>query len=483
MCPFSLIWSAKHATDIYLSKSLPMTFIETINKRCLKKLRIYLIVILVAALGTPHPAVAAPNFIRDAEIENLLRDYLNPIFKAAGLKPRAIQMVLINDGTINAFVAGGQRIFIHTGLLMATKNPNQVIGVLAHETAHIAGGHLARLRRQLDKASTAAIIGALLGVVAAVGAAASGGNNSSQAGVGVLAGTQAIGRRSLLQYQRAQEAAADQAAFKYLDRVGQSSRGMIEMFQKLADNSLLSLRNVDPYSLTHPVPRSRIAFLERNVGKSRFYNKKDSPSLMLRHRLMQAKIRGFGASPQAVFRRYPVSDTSLPARYARAITFYRNVNLKRALREIDSLIKSQPKYPYFWELKGQALFENGKAQRAIAPFQKAVSLAPSSGLIRISLAQAMLSANAQKNARSAIKQLTLARRSEPNSSSLYRFLAIAQAQLGRIGQADLASAESAFRAGDLKLAKVRATKAKRILKKGTPGWIRANDILNYNHRK
>jgi len=459
-----------------------MTFIETIGKNCLIKLRIYLIVLLVAALGTSYPAVAAPKFIRDAEIENLLRDYLNPIFKAAGLKPRAIQMILINDGTINAFVAGGQRIFIHTGLLMATKNPNQVIGVLAHETAHIAGGHLARLRRQLDKASTAAIIGALLGAVAAAGAAASG-SNSAQAGVGVFSGAQSIGRRSLLQYQRAQEAAADQAAFKYLDRVGQSSRGMIEMFQKLADNSLLSLRNVDPYSLTHPVPRSRIAFLEQNVGKSRFYNKKDSPKLMLRHKLMQAKIRGFGASPQSVFRRYPVTDTSLPARYARAISFYRNVNLKRALREIDSLIKSQPKYPYFWELKGQALFENGQAQRAIAPFQKAVSLAPNSGLIRISLAQAMLSANAQKNARSAIKQLTLARRSEPDSSSLYRFLAVAQAQLGRIGQADLASAESAFRAGDLKLAKVRATKAKRILKKGTPGWIRANDILNFKHRK
>jgi len=243
----------------------------------------------------------------------------------------------------------------------------------------------------------------------------------------------------------------------------------------------LSLRNVDPYSLSHPVPRARIAFLEKNIGKSRFYNRKDSPGLILRHQMMQAKLRGFQASPQSVFRRYPVSDTSLPARYARAISFYRNVDIKRALREIDALIRSQPKNPYFWELKGQALFENGKSQSAIAPLEKAVSLAPKAGLIRILLAQAMLAARPKKNAKSAIRQLTIARRSEPNSSSLYRQLAIAQAQLGRIGLADLASAESAFRFGDLKLAKARAARANRVLKKGSPGWIRANDILNYKH--
>jgi len=466
-----------------LSKFLPMTLTKINCQRYMARLRACLIIVLAVSLGTVYPAKAAPKVIRDAEIENLLRDYLNPIFKAAGLKPKAIQMILINDSTLNAFVAGGQRIFIHTGLLIATKNPNQVIGVLAHEAAHIAGGHLSRLRRQLDKASTASIIGALLGIAAAAGAAASGSGNSAQAGVGVLTGTQAIGRRSLLRYQRAQEAAADQAAFKYLERAGQSPRGMIEMFQKLADSSLLSLRNVDPYSLTHPVPRSRMAYLERNVGKSRFYNKKDSAKLLLRHQLMQAKIRGFGASPQSVFRRYPVSNTSLPARYARAISYYRNANLSQAIREIDSLIKSQPKYPYFWELKGQALFENGKGRQAVAPLQKAVSLAPKSGLIRISLAQALLADNSKKSAQKAIRQLIIARRSEPQSPSLYRFLAIANSRLGRIGQADLASAESAFRVGDLNLAKERARKAKRRLKKGSPGWIRASDILDYKQRK
>jgi len=366
-----------------MSHKPSMTFVKSIGEHYLKNMRLCLIALLIASLGMASPAMAAPNIIRDAEIENLLRDYLNPIFKAAGLKSQAIQMILVNDGSINAFVAGGQRIFVHTGLLLTTKNPNQLIGVLAHETGHIAGGHLARLRRQLDKSSTAAIIGALLGVAAAAGSAIAGSGNSAQAGVGVLAGTQAIGRRSLLQYQRAQEAAADQAALKYLNRTGQSARGMIEMFQKLADNALLSLRNVDPYSLSHPAPRSRIAFLEQNVGKSRFYRKKDTGALMLRHRLMHAKLRGFLASPQSVFRRYPTSNTSLPARYARAIAYYRNVDIKRALREIDSLIKSQPKYPYFWELKGQALFENGKSKRAIAPLQKAVKLAPKAGLIRI----------------------------------------------------------------------------------------------------
>lgn len=458
-----------------------MPLIKFICQKYVKNLHLSMILALSLTLAMPVSAQAARGVIRDAEIENLLREYLNPIFKAAGLKPRAIQMILIDDGSINAFVAGGQRIFIHTGLLLATKNPNQIIGVLAHETGHIAGGHLARLRRQLDKASTASIIGALLGVAAAVGSAAAGGN-AGQAGVGVLAGTQNIGRRTLLEYQRAQEAAADQAALKYLNRTGQSARGMIEMFQKLADNALLSLRNVDPYSLSHPAPRSRIAFLEQNVGKSRFYNKKDPAALLLRHRLMHAKLRGFKSSAQAVFRRYPTSDTSLPARYARAIAYYRNVDFKRAIREIDGLIKSQPKNPYFWELKGQALFENGRAKRAIAPLKKAVALAPNAGLIRIMLAQVMLAAN-KNGSRSVIRHLAIARRSEPDSPSLYRFLARAHARLGNIGQADLASAERAFRLGDLELAHARARKAKLKLKKSSPGWLRANDILNFKKRK
>lgn len=461
-----------------------MTLIKFNNRKFIKILQVYLLAMLIVMQATIFPAAArGPNVIRDTEIENLLRDYLNPIFKAAGLKPKAIQMILVNDGSINAFVAGGQRIFVHTGLLLATKTPNQLIGVLAHETGHIAGGHLSRLRRQLDKASTASIIGALLGIAAAVGGAAAGGRGSAQAGIGVLAGAQSIGRRTLLQYQRAQEAAADQAALKYLNRTGQSARGMIEMFQKLADNALLSLQHVDPYSLSHPAPRSRISFLERNVGRSRFYKKKDSASLMLRHQLMHAKLVGFQASPQSVFRRYPNSNTSLAARYARAIAYYRNVDFRRAIREIDGLIKSQPKYPYFWELKGQALFENGKAQRAITPLQKAVSLAPRAGLIRILLVQAMLGANGKKNAKAAIRHLHIARRSEPHSPSLYRFLAVAHARLGQIGQADLASAESAFRIGDLGLAKARAKKAKRGLKKGSPAMIRANDILNFKIRK
>jgi len=450
----------------------------------MKQLRVYLIALFSLSAAIAYSGAAlGQSIIRDAEIETLLRDYLSPIIKVAGLKSRRVQMILVSDGSINAFVTGGQRIFIHTGLLLASENPNQLIGVLAHETAHIAAGDLARLRRQLDKASTASIIGVLLGAAAAVGGAAAGGSGSAQAGVGVLAGAQAIGQRVLLRYRRAQEASADQAALKYLNRSGQSPRGMIEMFQKLADNSLLSLRNVDPYTLSHPVPRSRMAFLEENVGKSRFYDRKDSASSLLRHRLMQAKLRGFQASPQAVFRRYPASDTSLPARYARAIAYYRNVNLTRAIREIDGLIKSQPAYPYFWELKGQALFENGKAQRAIAPLQKAVSLAPNAGLIRILLAQTLLAANPKKNAKAVIRHLTIARRSEPHSVQLYRQLAVAHAQLGRIGQADLASAESAFRTGDLKLAKARAKKAKSGLKKGSPAWIRANDILNFQHRK
>lgn len=443
----------------------------------------------LGALVSFQPVIAfaaeAPNLplVRDAEIESLMRIYTRPIFRAAGLNESAVKVYLVNQPSINAFVAGGQRIFINTGLLAQARTPNEVIGVFAHETGHIAGGHLARMGQQIDKVSSQAIIGMLIGAAAVVGGAATGQTGGAQAGMGVLFGSSGIAQRSLLAYARAQESAADQAAVKFLNQTGQSGRGMLDLFQKLASQSLGSIRTVNPYVLTHPMPLERIRNLEVSVKKSPYYGRTDSPDLVLRHKLMQAKLAGFLNAPQIVYQQYPKSDSSLTARYARSIAAFRMGDLKNALVEINSLIASQPNYAYFWELKGQALLEGGRGQDAIGPLQKASHLSNGNGLIDVMLAQALLESESKANAQAALKVLRSAKRTESDMPRLHAEMAIAYARLNSIPLADLSTAEAALLRGDKELATQKAKSAAEKLKHGSPEWLRANDILNFADQK
>ena len=421
--------------------------------------------------------------IRDAEIEGLLRLYSKPIFRAAGLNPSAVRVYIINNDKINAFVAGGQRMFIHTGLLTRTKTPNEVIGVLAHETGHIAGGHLARMGIELDRASVQSIIGTLVGVAAVVGGAAAGQSGASQAGQGIVLGSQGLAQRNLLSYQRDMEASADQAALKYMKATDQSPKGMLTLFQTLANESLASLENADPYLLSHPMPLERIRNLELEAKKSEFFDQEDAPQLMLRHQLMQAKLAGFMQSPQFVFQRYPSTDKSLPSRYARSISMFRKGDTKNAIPLIDSLIRDVPEDPYFWELKGQALLEGGSPAKAIAPLRQANKLLPNSGLIQILYAQALIATENRANIKQALNLLTLAKKTERDSVEIYKYSALAYGYLNDVPRAELATAEAAMMQGDTALA---AEKAKRVIgqfKRGTPEWIRANDILNFANKE
>jgi predicted Zn-dependent protease len=440
------------------------------------------IIALALAFAMVAPAYAeGPSLIRDAEIEGLMRLYTKPIFKVAGINPGSVKVYLINDPRINAFVAGGQRIFIHTGLLMQAKTPNEVIGVLAHETGHIAGGHLARLGIELDRASATAIIGSLLGAAAVVGGAMAGQDEAAKAGQGVMLGSQGFAQRNILSYQRAMESAADQAALKYLNATGQSSGGMLTLFNKLANNHP-SVHDVT-LRLSHPMPFDRIRNLEIEAKKSPSFDKKDPPELMLRHQLMQAKLAGFLQPPQAVFQRYPSSDTSLPARYARAIAMFRKGDLKNALPVLDGLIADLPQDPYFWELKGQALLEGGSPAKAVAPLRQANKLLPTNGLIQIMLAQALLGSESRADAEAALKALRLAKKTEPDMPQLYKFMATAYGTLGDVPRAELATAEAAWLQGDRELAAEKAKLAATMFKTGTPEWLRANDILNFTSKK
>jgi predicted Zn-dependent protease len=438
----------------------------------------------VAAAGLPaHAQGPAPGglpLIRDAEIEQLLREYTGSILRAAGLGQQNVRIVIINDRSFNAFVVDGRRIFMNVGALLDAKTPNEIIGVLAHESGHIAGGHLSRMREELANAQTAAIIALLLGIGATVaGARAGAGSGASQAGIAALQAPQSVIQRSLLSYVRAQEEQADKAGVKFLNATAQSPKGMYETFKRFADKIQFQTQYIDPYLQTHPMPKERMEALAEIAKTSPYWDKKDPPELQARHDLMRAKLSGFIERPDTVARRYPLSDASLPARYARAISAYRFSDIHAAMTQIDGLLQSQPNNPYFHELKGQALMENGRAAEAIAPLRRATALLPDATLIRMLLGQALVATNEAKNADEAIPLLRAAITREPDMPDGYSQLAMAYGRKGDLAEADLAAAQAAFARGDFRTARDLATRAKTRFPTGSPGWVRADDIVTY----
>jgi predicted Zn-dependent protease len=425
---------------------------------------------------------SGPPVVRDAEIEQLLREYTQPILAAAGLSKQNIQVVIINSRSFNAFVADGRRIFINAGTVMEADTPNQVIGVLAHETGHIAGGHLSRLREELRLATTASIIGLLIGAGAMVAASRSGSASAGNAGMAALSAPQQIAQNSLLAYVRSQEDAADRAGVRFLNATGQSPKGMSDTFKRLADQILYASQGVDPYMQSHPMPAERVRALEGMARQSPHWDKKDPPALQSRHELARAKLYGFLDPRDGVGRRYPISDNSIAARYARAIASYRFGNVQSALQQIDGLIQAQPQNPYFHELKGQALLEAGRPADAIAPLRRAVQLAPNPALIQIMLAQAILASNNKAMAEEAVTLLETAIRREPESAEAFDQIALAYGRKGDLARADLASAQASFTRGDLITARALAGRAKSRFPVGSPGWVKADDIASYKPR-
>jgi predicted Zn-dependent protease len=430
-----------------------------------------LLTAVALAVGPVVPARAqqkGPPVLRDTESEQLLREYTRPILRAAGLEKQNIQIVIINEGSFNAFVADGRRIFVNYGALLQSETPNQIIGVLAHETGHLAGGHLAKMREQLAQAQTQMIIAMLLGVgalAAGAGGRGGGGSGLSSAGAAAISAPQSVIQRTLLSYQRQQEENADRAGVKFLNATGQSAKGMYETFKRFTDESLFASRGADPYLQSHPMPVDRVSALEELARSSPYWDKKDDPALQLRHDMMRAKISGFMERQDTVYRRYPLSNTSLPARYARAITTYLHGDLRSAIAQIDGLIQVQPNNPYFYELRGQALL-------------RAVQLSGSSPLIEMLLGQALVASDNKAYTDEAINMLRAAVAREPEAPLGYTQLAMAYGRKGDYAQADLASAQAAYLRGDAKTARDLASRAKTRFAIGTPGWVKADDIVS-----
>jgi predicted Zn-dependent protease len=436
---------------------------------------------MVAAASLPiraHAQEAGLPIIRDAEIEQLLRDYSQPILRAAGLGQRNIRVVIISDRSFNAFVIDAKRIFINAGALMDAETPNQIVGVLAHESGHIAGGHLSKMRGELANAQTAAILATLLGVGAVVATARSG-NNVGGNPMAAIVGPQSAIMRSLLSYQRQQEDQADRAGVNFLTLAHQSPKGMYDTFKRMADQQLFAAHYADPYLQSHPMANERIANLAEVARSSPYWDKKDPPEAQQRHDLARAKLFGYMDRPDAVARRYPLSDTSLAARYARAVSGYRHGDLRNAMAQVDALIQAQPNNPYFYELKGQALVEAGHGQEAVAPLRRAISLAPDPTLIRALLGQALVSTNDGHLADEAISNLRAAVQTDAEIPDAYDQLAMAYGRKGDLADADLASAQAAFNRGNFSTARQLAGRAKGRFPVGSPGWVKSDDIASF----
>ena len=423
---------------------------------------------VAVTLGTTAWA-AKISLIRDAEIETTIRDYATPLFAAAGLDVEAVRVHLVNDRRLNAFVAGGMNLFINTGLLMRVESPGQLIGVIAHETGHIAGGHLARTEDALRGASATTILAYVLGAAAAVA-------GSGDAAIAIIAGGHSIGRQSFLQYSRTQERSADQFAVTTLERTGQSSRGLLEFLEILGDQDVLTTSQQTQYARSHPLAQDRVNFVRNQVAGSRFSDVDDTPENWVAFHRMQAKLYGFLDPTGRVLKRFPETDTSVEARYARSVAYYRRVDIPNALAEVDSLIAEDPGDPYFHELKGQILFENGRILPAATSYQAAVERLPGSPLLRVGLARALIEAGDPAMLEAARDHLEAAVSLNDGNASAWRLLSIVYGRSDDAGKSALASAEYALLIGRYKDAIRFADRADKFLPFGSPSQLRVEDI-------
>ena len=393
---------------------------------------------LISAVMLPLSARA--GLIRDAEIEHTLQAYARPIFSAADIDPESVRIFIIGSPEVNAFVAGGLNIFLHTGLIRETKTPGMLIGVIAHETGHISGAHLSQLREKASRATIGNVIGVILGAAAAAGGA-------GQLGAGILSGSQNIANRGFLSGIRQNEQAADQAALTFLDANDISASGMLDMFEVLRRRES-GLGTRDKYLLSHPLSSERIATMRNHIAQSPIPQGQVPSNFAAMHARMVAKLVAFTEAYETTLGLYPTSDMSVAARYARAIAEFKRSKFAPGLAGINALITEYPKDPYFYDTKGQILFENGKLAEAAAAYAKATSLAPDSALITTDYAKTLIAQNKPTELKNAITLLERARELDDSYAMTWRQLAIAYGKQGKLGKSYEALAEEATLAGD-----------------------------------
>ncbi|MEN0087619.1 MAG: M48 family metalloprotease [Pseudomonadota bacterium] len=438
--------------------------------------RLFLAVAVVIAMAAPAQA-ARIALVRDAQTEALMRAYAQPILRAAGLRNGAVEILLVNDRSFNAFVTG-RRMFINTGAIMTSKVPNEIIGVVAHEVGHIQGGHQNRLRERIERAQVMSVIAGLVGAGISVGSVAAGSAEGARAGLGVAAGGRTAALRSLLSYRRSEERAADIAALRLLDATGQSGRGLLETFRRFQTSLSLSGASRDKYKRSHPLPRDRMAALERDVAASPNFSKRDSDALQLAHDMVRAKLVAYTGTGRDQARFANEFRGSLPGLYHDAISTFLNGSSRAALPKIDAAITRAPRNAYLHEMKGEILLRSARPREAVSAFQNAVKFdRNNNGFLRSQLGHALVEIGDQQSLQTAVKQLQRGLSDDPNNPLGFGYLARAHAGLGQVALADLASAEAARAAGNLTQAKQLAKRAQQGLKSGSGAWLRAGDIM------
>jgi len=426
---------------------------------------------IALALGLlPHLA-AGQGLIRDAEIERTLRALTKPIFQAAGYGPDSINIYILNDRSLNAFVANGNNMFLHTGLLETLETPEELLAVIAHETGHIAGGHQARRQINQRNARGPALLGLLVGIAAGVAGGA-------EAGTAIIAGSQSALQRMYLRYNRGEEAAADQAALDYLIRARVDPAGLETLLARFRGQEVFNLGNVDPFVLTHPLSTERMQLVERRVAESAAREYPANPKRDYWHGRMRAKLIGFLDNPERVLDRIEGEAETEEVLYTKAVALYRLPAMPEAMAAIDRLIALRPKDPFYIELKGQILFETGHPDQAAPLYRQAVRLAPGEPLLEAGLGRALLALNQPAADAEALKVLQNARRRDLADATALRALATAYSRAGNQGMAGLATAERYALTGNVADAMLHARRAASVMPEGSPGWLRAQDILS-----
>jgi predicted Zn-dependent protease len=427
--------------------------------------------VCAAALSLAQP-VHAQSILRDAETEAWLADISRPIIVASGLSPKNVRVVMINDPSINAFVAGGQIVYIHSGLIDNAENANEVQGVIAHEIGHIVAGHVPLQEQGMKGAIGVSLLSLVLGVAAI---AAGGG----EAGAGILAAGQRAALGKMLAFTRVQEASADAAGARFLGGAGVTGKGMLSFFKKL--NNMEYRYGVDhsngSFDYTHPLSAERISVLTHDLQAQPAWSKPNDPDLDRRFKRIQAKLRGYVNEPKQTLVKYPSSDTSIPAHYARAYAYHLSGYPDQAASEATALVKAAPRDPYFLELEGQILLESGKPRDALSPLREATAGSQSNPLIATTFGHALLATDDPKNLDEAEKVLRTAVQRDNENPFAWVQLGTVYERKGDIPRTALATAERANLTGDTRTALVSARTAMAGLPQGSSDWIRAQDIL------
>lgn len=411
------------------------------------------------------------GLIRDAEVENTIRTLSDPIFEAAALDPAGVRIFIVANPAINAFVAGGANIFLHTGLLLATDKPEMLVGVVAHETGHIAGGHLARGAEQLEQATIGAVISYILGGVAVAAGA-------GDVGAAVMTGGSNMAERGMLAFTRTNEQAADAAALRYLETTDISARGLLEVFKLLQRNEKQRYGRLDPYALTHPLTRERVNSLRDYLSRTEVAENQNQLSTAQhdRYQRMLGKLEGFLDEPRTVQQRYRNTVPTLRSNYALAISYFRQGDVEEAITLMRGLMQDSPEDGYYYDTLGQILFESGRINEAVEAYAKATTLKPQEAIIQTSYAQALLASEDAANLTEAITRLELSAQLDTTFADTWHTLAGAYGKAGKTGLRHLALAEEALLDNKLKTARTQSKLALDTLEKDSPARIRASDV-------